>query len=304
MKLPYCSIIVLNYNGKSYLKECFDALRRINYPKNRYEVIFVDNGSTDGSVKYVKRSFPWVKVLRLKKNYGFAEGNNKGLKVAKGEYVVFLNNDTKVDKNWLIELVKVASSDKKIGVCGSKIFNLGDKGVKTIVGDGHVNIFGMVKNSEKIESLGKTFFVSGCSFLIKRSVLSKLKYCFDPTFFAYFEDVDLCWRVWLLGYKVYYVPTSVVLHKKAMTVSAIGDVMKFNHYRNKILTFKKNLRFPLTQISLLSIFLTTLFMILYWKFKGRWSFGISVLRYVFTKIEKNPLLNQISLKKQLKLFTI
>lgn len=80
-KLPFCSIIVLNYNGKELLKDCFSSLSRINYPKKRYEIIMVDNGSKDGSIEYVKNFFPHIKVLALDKNYGFAEGNNKGIDI-------------------------------------------------------------------------------------------------------------------------------------------------------------------------------------------------------------------------------
>src|SRR5665647_2274421 len=105
--LPSVSIIVLNYNGRKYLDDCFSSLAKISYPKSRFEVILVDNFSSDGSVGYVRNMYPWVKVAPLSKNYGFTGGNNVGAGLAKGEYLVFLNNDVVVDVDWLKALVNV-----------------------------------------------------------------------------------------------------------------------------------------------------------------------------------------------------
>ncbi len=102
---PLVSVIVVNYNGKRYLKDNFTSLEALDYPKDKFEVIFVDNGSQDGSLAYVETFFPWVKILRLDENYGFCKPNNEAAKMAKGTYVVFLNNDTMVDSKWLQQLV-------------------------------------------------------------------------------------------------------------------------------------------------------------------------------------------------------
>ncbi len=303
-RLPFCSVIILNYNGKKFLKDCFIALKGVDYPKDRMEVIMVDNGSTDDSIRYVKRSFPWVKTLKLDQNYGFSKGNNSGLDVAKGDYIIFLNNDTAVEKDWLMELVKVAKSDKSIGICGSKIKNFSGKKLKTIAGEGYLSMLGVPKFVIGTEHAKSCFYVSGCSLLIKKPVLRKLEYCFDERYFAYFEDIDLCWRARLKGYKVVYVPTSVVNHKKAMTATMIGSIVDYYHYRNKIWTFKKNLRTPLMQMFLPFVAASTVFMVTYWQMKGKWKYGIDVLKHVFSKIEKSPGLDKVSLNDQLKLFYI
>lgn len=298
-KLPFCSILVLNYNGKKYLEDCFNSLRKINYPKSRYEVIMIDNASVDDSVKFVKKRFPWVKVLKLDKNYGFDEGYNRGIKIAKGKYIVILNNDTKVDKNWLIELVKVANMDKKIGICGSKIVDekIGD------VGEGYINILGVAyqKSSDRVK---ECFFTNDCSMLIKKEVVKKMGKVYDSSYFIYFEEIDVCWRARLLGYKVLFVPQSIVYHLGAATASRMGNIMNFYHYRNKIWTFKKNSRFPLTQLFMVPISITALFMILYLSVTKKWGHGIRVLKYIFSKKEKTPNINRISLKDQLKLFFV
>jgi GT2 family glycosyltransferase len=106
--VPFVSVIVLNYNGRNFLRKCLSSLKLTNYPKSKYEVLLVDNGSTDDSTEFVVRNFPWVRVIFLHQNFGFGGGNNRGVKFAKGEYVAFLNNDTEVTENWLSELVQAS----------------------------------------------------------------------------------------------------------------------------------------------------------------------------------------------------
>ena len=114
-KLPFVSIIVLNYNGKRHLKDCFSSLMKINYPKTKHEIIMADNASSDDSIDYIRKNFPLVKIVKFNQNYGFAGGNNKAVEYVnkKCKYLVFLNNDTQVDNGWLIELVKNVKETEK-----------------------------------------------------------------------------------------------------------------------------------------------------------------------------------------------
>lgn len=120
-KAPSISIIIVNYNGVYLLRDCLSSVYKSNYPKNKYEVIVVDNNSQDGSCSFIRKNFPKVKLVRQKSNTGFATGNNIGYKHASGKYIVLLNNDTKVDPNWLSELAIVATQDSKVGIVASKI---------------------------------------------------------------------------------------------------------------------------------------------------------------------------------------
>src|SRR3989338_3853888 len=113
------SVVVLNWNGKQYLNNCLGSLSKQNYKD--FEVILVDNGSTDGSVDYVRKNFPKARVIENKKNLGFTIGNNIGIEKSKGRYVFILNNDTKLDKSCLKELVNVMDSNKKIGMVSAKM---------------------------------------------------------------------------------------------------------------------------------------------------------------------------------------
>ena len=120
---PFVSIIIVNYNGAKYLHECLNSIKKIEY--RSYEVIIIDNASSDDSIPIIKNEFPWVRMVKLSNNFGFANGSNIGSKYANGEFLVFLNNDTKVDTEWLSELVKVIISDNSIATCGSKMFFYG-----------------------------------------------------------------------------------------------------------------------------------------------------------------------------------
>ncbi|MBM3254160.1 MAG: glycosyltransferase, partial [Candidatus Omnitrophica bacterium] len=120
MTLPDVSIIIVNFNGKQYLEKCFNSLFNLNYPKSHIEVIMVDNGSSDDSIDFTKKHFSKVKIIQNDVN-NYCKANNLGIKESKGEFVALINNDTRVDKNWLIELIRVITNDRKIGATGSKI---------------------------------------------------------------------------------------------------------------------------------------------------------------------------------------
>ncbi|MHC4753113.1 MAG: glycosyltransferase, partial [Planctomycetota bacterium] len=130
--------------------------------------------SRDDSIEYVKKRFPWVKILKLDENYGFGGGYNKGIEIARGEYLIILNNDTRVEKDWLIELVRTADSDKEIGICGSRIIDkkLGE------VGEGHINVLGIpIQRNSPVTK--ECFWISDCSMLIKRDLVEKMGKVYD-----------------------------------------------------------------------------------------------------------------------------
>ena len=123
---PEVSIITVNYNGIKYLNNLFRSIKGLRYPAEKINTIFVDNSSDDGSVEFIKNNFPWVNVIRLEKNTGYAGGNNAGLKVATGEYAALINNDCVVERDWLIRMVDTAikkGATEKVGsVCSKVLF--------------------------------------------------------------------------------------------------------------------------------------------------------------------------------------
>jgi len=137
---PLVSIIIVNYNGKNHLEKCLKSITKINYPN--YEIILVDNNSTDDSIEFVKNTYPSIIIIKLEKNYGFAEPNNIGAKIAKGDLFLFLNNDTEVDPNFINEMVNVLQKDSEIAICQSLLLKP----------NGQVDSSG-----DFIDTLGRTF---------------------------------------------------------------------------------------------------------------------------------------------------
>lgn len=182
------------------------------------DVVLVDNASSDGSVDYVRSNFPWVKVIENKVNSGFAEGNNVALSAASGDYLVFLNCDTEVDSQWLDFLVQGVESSENVAICGSKVLDLKQPNIIQEVG-GLCDKFGFSLSRgwgevdcRQYSEMVDTFYVSGASLLIKKEIVDKIG-LFDSKYFFNQEDVDLCWRAHLAGYRVIVNPSSVVYHK-------------------------------------------------------------------------------------------
>jgi GT2 family glycosyltransferase len=213
---PKVAVAVITHNGKKYLKTCFESL--LNQTYKNFDIYLIDNASSDGSSEYVEQNFPMVKIIRFEKNLGFAKAYNIAIRMIDADYIALLNDDTKAHPKWLEELVKAALEDEKAGALGSLILFLDHPnivqhagGMITPIGSG-IDI-GFGRPLHEVD-LRKRYvgYVCGAAMLVKKEVFEKVG-GFDDDYFAYFEDVDLCWRMWLQGYKVVLVPTSVAYHK-------------------------------------------------------------------------------------------
>jgi hypothetical protein len=244
--VPTVAVAILNYNGKHYLGDCLSSLEKQSYPN--FEVFVIDNASTDYSVDWVKQHFPSVKIISFDENLGFSKAYNKAVKMLDFEYIVFLNNDTQVTHNWLSELIKPMLRNESIGVCGSKILLLEKKekiahagGKLTFIGSGlDIDLF--KPECESKTSAQFVGFMCGASMLVRKSTFVDVRIDgFDQDYFSYHEDVDLCWRMWLNGYKVAYVPTSRLYHKGG---GSWGSRTSFNRIfqsdKNRLINVAKN----------------------------------------------------------------
>ena len=246
---PLASVIILNLNGKRFLKDCFESLKRQTY--QNFEVILVDNGSTDNSVKFIKSNFPEVKIIVNKKNLGFAQANNQGFEIAQGRYFITLNNDTKVDKRWLENLVLIADGNDKIGMVASKILSLKNPNIIDSVGVS-VCFNGMSRGRGRLEidngqydKVEEIFLPSACAPLYRRKMLEEIGF-FDDSFFAYCEDTDLGIRGRLMGWKAFLSPSAVVYHYYSGTAGKHSPLKAFLVERNHFWLVIKN--FPLVLI--------------------------------------------------------
>ena len=252
---PLVSVIVLNWNGKKYLKNCLSSLENQTY--SNFEIILVDNRSRDGSVKFVRRNFPQTKIVENKKNLGVAEGINRGTKLAKGEYIFTLNNDTKLDKNCLERLVEVTERDNKIGMSGSKILSLKNPRLIDSVG---LNIYldGLARgrgrkeiDKEQYNKVEEILLPSACAAMYRKRMLDEIG-LFDEDFFAYCEDTDIGLRGRLAGWKAVLVPSAIVYHYYSGTIGEYSNFKAFLVERNHFWVALKN--FPLALLLLLPFY--------------------------------------------------
>lgn len=215
---PFVSVIILNFNGKRWLKECLDSLIGSDYPQDRYEILLGDNASTDDSIGFVHQHYPHVKVLSFEENHGFCRANNLCAKEARGEYLVFLNNDTFVTKSWLTELVRAALAESGVVSCASKIlFPHTEKKLLNAAG-GKIFITGssiyegwMQEDGPAYDIPRNTGFGCAAGVLVQKRFFLETG-GFDEYYFHSVEEMDLGWRAWLMGYKVRYVPAAVMYH--------------------------------------------------------------------------------------------
>jgi len=250
-KLPLVSMVISNYNGWKFhlLEPCLRSVLNINYPN--FEVILVDNASNDGSVEFSRRLFglnPHFKIVSHSENI-YSQGLNKGIAESKGEYVVFFNNDIKVDPEYLRELIKILERDKSIGLAQGKLLSESDPKKIDCVGE-TMDIYGNAAALGRDENDGggydrivEILSASGSASIARRSVLNEVG-GFDPKFFIGYEDMDLSLRIWLRGYRVVYIPKAIVYHKRTATdsTSEIRVKVKYHFNKNRIATLIKNYR--------------------------------------------------------------
>jgi len=244
-QLPRVAIIILNYNGRHHLEGCFSSLAALDYPKDRLEVILIDNGSDDGSAQEMRERHRWVRLIENARNLGFTGGCNQGAKVADtAELLVFLNNDMRVEPRWLAELVApIVRGECK--ATSAKMFSWDGKLINSV--GGGMNFHGMGIQTGYMETPGpehdiprKTLFACGGAMAIDKRVFHEVG-GFDPEFFAYYEDVDLGWRMWILGHSIHYVPSAVCYHHHSSTSRTFPpETLRVLQVRNPLYSCFKN----------------------------------------------------------------
>src|SRR5258708_1721280 len=284
--MPKVSIIVLNWNGRKFLENCLDSLQKLTY--NSIEIIVVDNNSKDGSVELVKEKYPKILLVENKENHGFAKGNNIGYEKSNGEYILILNNDTKVTPDFLDPLVKTFEKDSTIGCVQPQIRLLEDKEILDGAGafltsTGFLYHFGYLKNKNKdiYNRQTEIFSAKGACMLLNRKAIEKVG-LFDEDFFIFFEETDLCFRLWLSGFTVVYEPKSIIYHVGgADTTSSKSYQFERRAYlslRNTFCSYLKNFG-TLNLITILPIFIfLELCLAIYYLFNLKVKLAISATR--------------------------
>lgn len=249
---PLVSIIIVNWNGKALLEACLRSI--YSQSSDAFEVVVVDNGSADGSVDAVKRSFPDVVVRENKSNLGFAKSNNIGIEAASkdSKYILTLNNDTVLDRSFLGELIEAAeASPEAVGMWAPKILSIEDHTLIDSVGGLLIYPDGLAKGRGRLE-LDKgqydlvvdVFIPSACAGMYRKKMLDQIG-GFDDEFFAYCEDTDLGLRARLAGWETRSVPQAVVFHHYSATGGRYTPFKAYLVERNRVWVAVKNLPMPL-----------------------------------------------------------
>lgn len=285
------SVIIPNWNGVQLLKTCLTSLQKQTFRNS--EVIVVDNGSTDGSVTFIKKNFPKVKIIKLSRNTGFAHAVNLGIKKAIGEMVILVNNDTEIDKDCLGALVSCANEHPEVSFIAAKVLNFYKRGIIDSAGDyitevGHADNIGRgKKDGEEYSKAGPVFLATGGGCLIKKEAFTKVGF-FDEDYFMYFEDVDWCLRAQLQGYKGWYQPKAKIYHIHKATASKFGNFIEYLQFRNMTMTVLKD--FPkgllVHRLNWLRIIWVNLNTIRFFAVKGYFKEALWAQAYIFLNLRK------------------
>jgi len=261
MENPKVSIIIVNWNAGDYLEDAITSLEKQTY--QNFEIILVDNASTDDSVKLIENKFPNVRIIKNKKNIGFAEGNNIGIKQANGHMIALFNPDAVADPEWLEILVSTLNSSDEIGAVTGKMFYLGDEFGKDAVfctWSKISPITAMPYNFFDDEPEAKVDYLSGAAMLVKKDVIDKIGFL-DSEYFLFFDETDWCARMIRAGYDLVYTPKAIAWHKVS---SSFDNSSKKIYYmeRSRVRFAIKNFDLKYLPLFYLSFFFETLYVFL------------------------------------------
>lgn len=244
---PTVSIVIVNWNGRELLETCLPAVLAQTY--RDYEVVLVDNGSSDGSAAWVTERFPSIRLVSNERNTGFCAGNNQAFAASQAPYLAILNNDAAPEPGWLAAMVEALDSSPDVGMIAPKVLQWRDHMLLDSAGiapdrTGTVWQLGAARRDPgQAEPTCEVFGPGGAAALYRRTMLDDVG-SFDEDFFAYLEDADLAWRAQLAGWRCLYVPAARVYHRHSATSGRSSPFKAYHLGRNKWWTIVKNYPSP------------------------------------------------------------
>ncbi len=243
--MPLVSIITINYNQSKVTLELLKSLREITYPN--IEIIVVDNASPNDNPDVIKKEYPEITLLKSIKNIGFAGGNNLGVRVSKGDYLLFINNDTEVEPRFLEPMVNLLERDQAIGMVSPKILFHHTPDTIQYAGYFPMNPYTMRQNlvGYRQKDIGQyndtkeTYAIHGAAMMVPRRIIKQIG-MMTEIYFLYYEEHDWCSRIKKAGYKVYYQPQSVIFHKESISTGKESPLKIYYIARNRILYSRRN----------------------------------------------------------------
>jgi GT2 family glycosyltransferase len=249
-QIPSVAVVILNWNGKKFLEKFLPSVLSSTYANA--QIIVADNASTDDSIQFIQQQYPNITIIENESNEGFAKGYNSALKKVVADYVVLLNSDVEVTPNWIEPIVALMEGDKTIAACQPKILAAQNKSQFEYAGasGGWIDKFGYPfargRVLDKVEAdknqyndAQPCFWASGAAMFVRAEVYKKLG-GLDEYFFAHQEEIDLCWRMQLSGYKIYVQPLSIVYHVGGGTLPKGNSKKTYLNFRNNLIMIYKN----------------------------------------------------------------
>lgn len=278
---PLVSIVIINARGTSLLDLCLKTVTKTKYPK--FEIIVIDCLSSNVE-KWTRENYPGVKVLHFDQDIGSSASHNVSLRLAKGSYLAFLDNDVLVDPYWLTELIKVLESDLSIGVVQSKILNYNDRPHSIDSAGDFIDYYGNgyrlglgEQDKGQFDRKRSIFSARGAAMAVRRKVFEEV-FMFDEDFFVYLDDADFGWRVRLRGYDIVLVPRSVVYHAAGSTIRKRATFVTFHNSKNKIAMLIKNYNMCNLARYIIPCIIVTMGLSFLWLFKGEKNMAISYVK--------------------------
>ncbi len=245
------AVVILNYNGKNWLEKFLPSV--LEHSSDLADIIVADNLSTDDSVQFLNSNYPSIELIRIKENKGYAGGYNAALKEIDYPYFVLLNSDIEVAENWLKPQLELLENNQDIAACQPKIRSYNDKEYFEYAGaaGGYIDYLGypfckgrifssLEKDLQQYEEPTDIFWASGAALFIRSSVFWEAG-GLDERYFAHMEEIDLCWRIKNLGYRIHYCPQAMVYHVGGGTLDAENPKKTYLNFRNSLATLAKNL---------------------------------------------------------------
>lgn len=253
LKQPLVAIVILNWNGRSFLEKFLPSVTSSTYPN--LKLIVADNASSDDSLEFLRKNYPNIEIIINDGNFGFAKGYNKALEKVQSDYYVLLNSDVEVTSGWIEPIINLMESDKDIAACQPKIKSHANKDQFEYAGacGGWLDRFGYPfsrgrvfdvceMDSGQYDSVQQCFWATGAALFVRTNIYHEMK-GLDEFFFAHQEEIDLCWRMQLAGYKIFVQPASVVYHVGGGTLPKGNNRKTFLNFRNNLIMLAKNLSF-------------------------------------------------------------
>ncbi len=306
MHSPTVAVVILSWNGKKFLEQFIPPLLKTTYPNATFHV--ADNASTDDSVQFIESNFPSVKIIRIEKNKGFAEGYNIALNQVQADYCVLLNQDVEVTPGWIEPVIALMEKEKRIAACQPKLLAFHNKELFEYAGaaggflDKHGYSFcrgrffqSAEKDTGQYNSESEIVWASGACLFIRSNIYHNMG-GLDAGFFAHFEEIDLCWRIKNAGYSIWYCPDSVVYHVGGGSLPQGNPKKTYLNFRNNLSALVKNL--PAGEVFTTTLIRIALDIISAYKllFSGKWQDFFAIMKAHFHVLKTLP---QILTKRKL-----